>query len=142
MRKQERQCRRPAQLPEHLAIAGAIGALEIEIDRVGRAEAFDHADGDREEGQVRRDQRLGQEAGQADRGKDDEPYSPCDLPQTAFDYGAWDGVRRRLEEHAEWGGVESVLPAVAPVSEGEVTVVLVVACASCSQSCVVVGNVV
>ena len=52
------QRRRPAQLPEHLPAAGVVGAHQIEMDRLGRAQALHHADGDREEGQVGRDQRL------------------------------------------------------------------------------------
>ena len=42
--------------------AGAVGAHEVEMERVGRAQALHHADGDREERQVGRDQRLGDEA--------------------------------------------------------------------------------
>src|SRR3546814_16732884 len=39
----------PAQLPEELAGAGAVGAQQIALQRVWRAQAFHHADGDREE---------------------------------------------------------------------------------------------
>ena len=63
--EQERQRGRPAQLPERLRRRGAVGAHQVEMDRIGRAQALHHADRDREEGEIGRDQRLGDEAAES-----------------------------------------------------------------------------
>ena len=60
--EQERRRGRPAQLAEHLRLAGAVGAHQVELQRIGRAQSLHHADGDREEAQIHRDDRLGQQA--------------------------------------------------------------------------------
>src|SRR3546814_19995238 len=49
----------PAQLPEDLPGAGAVGAQEVALQRIGRAQALHHADGDREERSAER--RVGKE---------------------------------------------------------------------------------
>ena len=69
--------RRPAQLPEHLRRAGAVGSHQVELQRIGRAQALDHPDGHREEAQIHRDDRLGQQS----------PLSPR-LPSTTTTIGA------------------------------------------------------
>ena len=56
--------------------AGAriVGAHQVEIDRLGRAQPLHHADGDRKERQIGRDQRLRDQPGHADRGEHDDDH--------------------------------------------------------------------
>src|SRR3546814_20342399 len=56
----------PAQLPEELAGAGAVGAQQTALLRVGRARAFHPAEGAREEAEETGEEHLGQHAGQAE----------------------------------------------------------------------------
>ncbi len=64
----------PAQLDEALPAGGAVGAHEVELDALGRAEALDHADDDREEAEIGRDQRLGDQPGDANGVEHDDDH--------------------------------------------------------------------
>ena len=52
--EEEGRARRRAELQERLRARRRIGAHEVELQRIGRAEALDHADGDRKERTDRR----------------------------------------------------------------------------------------
>ena len=72
--EEERRARGRAEFQEGLRAGRRIGAHEIELQRIGRAEALHHADGDREERQIGGDRRLWRDAGDVELVEDDDDH--------------------------------------------------------------------
>ena len=72
--EEERRARRRAQLDEGLRRRRRIGAHEIELQRIGRTQTLDHADGDREEREIGGDHRLGREPGDVELIENDHDH--------------------------------------------------------------------
>ncbi len=60
---------RPAQFPEHLARRCRPGPHQFELQRIGRGKALHHADRDRKEAEIGRDDRFRQQPVQPERSK-------------------------------------------------------------------------
>ena len=109
--EEERQARRRAQLAHDLRGRRRIGAQEIELQRLGRAQALDHADGDREEAEIGGDHRLRRDAADVElveddddhrRQRDDRHRLRGDDPrhQRAFEQGLRDDQHRQRRRRA------------------------------------------
>ena len=72
--EEEGRARRRAQLEERLRAGRRIGAHEVELQRIGRAEALHHADRDRKEREIGGDRRLGRDAGDVELVEDDDDH--------------------------------------------------------------------
>ena len=72
--EEERRAGRRPELQEGLRARRRIGAHEVELQRIGRAEALDHADGHRKEREIGRDRGLRRDSGDVELVEDDDDH--------------------------------------------------------------------